>query len=262
MKHQIVRLLILIASSQGAAALAQDEYDAREHYNKFEHLIPMRDGVRLFTAVYVPKGHLRNPWPFLMRRTPYSVSPYGSDSYPEVLGPPPGVCPGRVSSLSFQDVRGRFMSEGEFVNVRPYLPVKSVPRDVDENTDTYDTIEWLLENVARAQWTSRDLWHLLSRVTTQPTESLTVTRPSRPLRRRHPWATGSSATTGTIMGPFFSRMPFFFFSRIGQQDQSTPAWCPRPSRPKHLEIQMRGCLPYVPGNGTALQCRSYVFQGR
>ena len=145
-KYQIVGLLILIASSQGPAALAQHEYDVREHYTKYEYLIPMRDGVRLFTAVYAPKDTSRT-WPFLMRRTPYNVSPYGSDAYLEMLGPHQGFAQdGFIFVL--QDVRGRYMSEGEFVNVRPYLPIKSGPRDIDENTDTYDTIEWLLANVA------------------------------------------------------------------------------------------------------------------
>ena len=108
MRKQLIRLLILIASGQGAAALAQPDYDVQEHYNKYEHLIPMRDGVRLFTSVYAPKD-TSGTHPFLIQRTPYSVSPYGSDSYPEVLGPhvgrrEPG---GRIDALGGRRVAAR-----------------------------------------------------------------------------------------------------------------------------------------------------------
>ncbi|MCC6859179.1 MAG: CocE/NonD family hydrolase [Bryobacterales bacterium] len=115
------------------------------HYTKYEHRIPMRDGVRLFTAVYVPKDASRT-YPFLLLRTPYTVAPYGSDNY---LNVQPGLEKFMREGFIFvyQDVRGRTRSEGEFVNVRPHLPVKRGPRDIDESSDTYDTIEWLLKNV-------------------------------------------------------------------------------------------------------------------
>ena len=117
------------------------------HYDKREYRIPMRDGVHLFTAVYVPTDTSR-AYPFLMRRTPYGVHPYGEDEYPETLGP---IGSRRFAEEGFifvyQDVRGRFMSEGEFGNMRPHLPEKAEPEDIDESTDTYDTVEWLLENV-------------------------------------------------------------------------------------------------------------------
>jgi hypothetical protein len=120
----------------------------REHYTKSEHYIPMRDGVRLYTAVYLPKdASSAKTYPILMQRTPYSIAPYGSDRYPDPGG----------STLQFlkegyilvrQDVRGRWLSEGVFDHLRPHKPVKSGPRDIDESTDTYDTIEWLLKNVS------------------------------------------------------------------------------------------------------------------
>jgi hypothetical protein len=115
----------------------------RAHYAKFEYRIPMRDGVRLFTAVYVPYDGSK-PAPILMRRTPYSVGPYGADQYPERLGPSDEFASEGYIFVE-QDVRGRFMSEGEFVNMRPHRSLTGA--EVDESTDTYDTIEWLLENI-------------------------------------------------------------------------------------------------------------------
>ncbi len=115
------------------------------HYVKREVRIPMRDGVHLFTAIYAPKDNTR-PYPILMRRTPYSVGPYGEDKLPPKLGP---SAPFAAAGYIFvdQDVRGAFMSEGDFVDVRPHMSVKTGPRDVDESSDTFDTITWLLANV-------------------------------------------------------------------------------------------------------------------
>ncbi|MCP4658476.1 MAG: CocE/NonD family hydrolase [bacterium] len=117
----------------------------RAHYTKFEYRIPMRDGKRLFTAVYSPNpAETRHP--ILLLRTPYSVEPYGADRYREKLGPY-AEYEREGFIFVFQDVRGRFMSEGEYVNMRPHRAKRSGPRDIDESTDTWDTIEWLLENV-------------------------------------------------------------------------------------------------------------------
>ncbi|HEY2065832.1 MAG TPA: CocE/NonD family hydrolase, partial [Gemmatimonadaceae bacterium] len=127
-----------------------DSAFVRAHYAKREVRIPMRDGVRLFTAVYVPRDASPNRrYPILLYRTPFSVAPYGPEAYPRTLGPNRFMLrEGYIVVL--QDVRGRYLSEGDFANVRPLLPdsVKSRdPRAADEATDTYDTIGWLLENV-------------------------------------------------------------------------------------------------------------------
>lgn len=114
-------------------------------YAKREVLIPMRDGVKLFTAIYAPRDTTRE-YPFLMMRTPYSVDPYGADNYPPVLGPS-WFAMDEGFIFVYQDVRGAFMSEGEFLDVRPHIEEKKSPRDIDESSDTYDTIEWLLHNV-------------------------------------------------------------------------------------------------------------------
>ncbi len=105
----------------------------------------MRDGVQLFTSVYTPKDRSRT-YPVLMRRTPYSVGPYGDRSFPETLGPS-DLLTREGFIFVLQDVRGTYMSEGTFRNMTPHNPAKSGPEDVDESSDTYDTIEWLLANV-------------------------------------------------------------------------------------------------------------------
>ena len=141
------------ADSDAITHVSRDELDDqvqyfRDHYTKREHRIEMRDGVRLFTAVYSPKDASKR-YPMVMRRTPYGVSPYGEDKYPDYpwyLGPPqPMAEEGYI--FIYQDVRGRFMSKGEFVNMTPHIKNKTSKLDIDESTDAYDTIEWLLDNV-------------------------------------------------------------------------------------------------------------------
>jgi len=105
----------------------------------------MRDGARLYTTVYVPKDTSQK-YPFLLTRTPYSIAPYGVDNYRTSLGPSEHF---EKEGFIFvnQDARGRYMSEREFLQVRPYYPNKKTNKDIDESTDTYDTIEWLLKNI-------------------------------------------------------------------------------------------------------------------
>ncbi len=110
-----------------------------------EEMIPMRDGVRLFTAIYVPKD-LSQPRPMLMKRTPYSCRPYGETNFPDRADPGAEYALDNYI-LIVQDVRGCYMSEGQFVNMTPHIADKQSKSDVDESTDTYDTIEWLVENV-------------------------------------------------------------------------------------------------------------------
>ena len=135
----------LLLAALPAQIPAQGLEYVKAHYTKHEHYIPMRDGVRLFTAVYAPKDTSVR-YPILMMRTPYSVGPYGEDAYKSNLGPSETL--GKEGYIFvYQDVRGRWMSEGEFVNMRPHRDVKNGPKDIDESSDTYDTIEWLLKHV-------------------------------------------------------------------------------------------------------------------
>jgi putative CocE/NonD family hydrolase len=130
----------------GTQARSEDnESEIRAHYTKYEVRIPMRDGVKLFTAVYSPKDASQT-YPFLLSRTPYGIAPYGVDHYPKRLGPAPSFLRDGFIFVE-QDVRGRSMSEGTFAEMTPHKDVKKSPTDVDESTDTYDTIEWLLHNV-------------------------------------------------------------------------------------------------------------------
>jgi len=131
-------VVLLKAQSSELAAYIRENYTKREVY------IPMRDGVRLFTAIYEPKDKSQK-YPILLNRTPYSVAPYGPDKFKELLGPNE-LFAREGYIFVYQDVRGRWMSEGEFVNVRPDIENKT-PKDIDESTDTYDTIEWLIKNV-------------------------------------------------------------------------------------------------------------------
>ena len=140
-----LRALILFLAATGLSAQAPaPAFDVKAHYIKSEHLVPMRDGVQLFTVVYTPKDTSQK-YPLMLSRTPYSAGPYGQEYKPS-LGPSQAMArEGYI--FVYQDVRGRWMSEGEFVDARPHNPNKK-GKDVDESSDTYDTIEWLIKNVA------------------------------------------------------------------------------------------------------------------
>ncbi|HPW17729.1 MAG TPA: CocE/NonD family hydrolase [Candidatus Aminicenantes bacterium] len=129
---------------QGDLAKKQLEYTVA-NYVKREYRVPMRDGVKLFTSVYVPKDAGRT-YPIMIQRTPYSVAPYGEDKYKPLLGPSE-MFAREGFIFAYQDVRGRYMSEGEFVDIPPRKARLAGPRDTDETTDTYDTIDWLVKNV-------------------------------------------------------------------------------------------------------------------
>ncbi len=136
----------LLARIGGAAEPSADTNAVwlAEHYTKYEHRIAMRDGVRLFTRVYVPKDDSQ-PWPIMLTRTPYALKPYGTDNYSTPSGTFRALARDRFILVT-QDVRGRYGSEGQYVHVRPFNPNKG-PRDIDENSDTYDTIDWLVKNI-------------------------------------------------------------------------------------------------------------------
>jgi putative CocE/NonD family hydrolase len=141
-------LALILAASLTAFpgdATAQSVDSVKASYTKYEYRIPMRDGARLFTSVYVPKDRSSN-YPILLCRTPYSVEPYGADAYKSDIGPS-ALFAGEGYIIVYQDVRGRWMSEGEFVNMRPQRTGKSGPTEIDESTDTFDTIDWLVKNI-------------------------------------------------------------------------------------------------------------------
>ena len=140
----VVMLCLLSFAPQMDAGQSSPLY-FKDRYVKSEHQITMRDGVKLYTAVYSPKDASQK-YPILMTRTPYSAGPYGEDAYRPSLGPSAAFMrEGYI--FVYQDVRGTFMSEGEFEDVRPYIPNKKSPDEIDESSDTYDTIEWLVKNI-------------------------------------------------------------------------------------------------------------------
>ncbi len=116
------------------------------NYTKQEVRITMRDSIKLFTAIYSPKDKTEQH-PIIIWRTPYSIDPYGKNNFSA----------GRLKTFShfvkgnyilvFQDVRGKFMSEGKYVNMRPYIPRKKNKNDTDESSDAYDTIDWLVKHI-------------------------------------------------------------------------------------------------------------------
>lgn len=148
-KVRAVLLIVLMASINAVYAQAKPDatltYNLKEHYTKYEYNVPMRDGKTLFTAIYAPKDQAKT-YPFLMVRTPYSVAPYGVDEYRDKLGPSPDFDKAGYIFV-FQDVRGRYMSEGKFIDMTPHQVNKKSNADVDESTDMFDSAEWLLKNI-------------------------------------------------------------------------------------------------------------------
>jgi putative CocE/NonD family hydrolase len=146
--RKLFTLLFIIAGlstlAQQPGFVAPDAQYIKDNYLKFEYQIPMRDGKKLFTSVYVPRDKSKE-YPIMMDRTPYSVGPYGA-AYKTSLGP---------SSLFthdgyifvYQDVRGRFMSEGIFEEMTREKDTNPTSKVTDEGSDTYDTIDWLIKNI-------------------------------------------------------------------------------------------------------------------
>lgn len=125
--------------------LAQDSAYLRENYQKTEFMVPMRDGTKLFTQIYAPKGQsIKHP--IIMQRTPYSCLPYGPELFRRRIGPNSFMLRDNYIVV-YQDVRGRWASEGTFVEMTPHIDDKKSKTDHDEASDTYDTIDWLLKNV-------------------------------------------------------------------------------------------------------------------
>ncbi|EOR95439.1 Glutaryl-7-ACA acylase [Arcticibacter svalbardensis MN12-7] len=138
-------LFLLLLISYQLAAQQTDSAYVRENYTKIERQIPMRDGIKLFTSIYIPKDQSKR-YPFLINRTPYTVAPYGDGKYKTSLGNFPAMMKEGFIFV-YQDVRGKWMSEGNFDDVRPQVANKKSKKDIDESSDTYDTIDWLVKNI-------------------------------------------------------------------------------------------------------------------
>ncbi|WZL89321.1 CocE/NonD family hydrolase [Salinimicrobium sp. 3283s] len=142
-KIYFLPVLFVLVSSRGLAQTAT-EYEVKDHYTKKEVVIPMRDGTKLHTTIFSPKDTSKE-YPILMTRTPYSSRPYGEGQFRSQLGPNEYLMK-QGNIFVYQDVRGRWMSEGVYDNMRAFIPKKK-GNQFDEASDTYDTVEWLVKNV-------------------------------------------------------------------------------------------------------------------
>ncbi|MFM7320612.1 MAG: CocE/NonD family hydrolase [Armatimonadota bacterium] len=132
------------------AALPSHAQTVRDRYRKVEHRIPMRDGRTLYTALYIPRSIPAGTKPaILLERTPYGAGPYGPDEFRGAIRGGAALHDGRFI-FAFQDVRGKGASQGTFANVRPLLLTEPGPGDIDEATDTWDSVDWLVRNVPEA----------------------------------------------------------------------------------------------------------------
>ena len=150
MKKALALLLLLVVSFSSCkkttvnkTETTEDTY-VKDNYNKKEVKITMRDGVKLHATIYSPKDTSKT-YPILLQRTPYSCQPYGEDEFRKKIGPNP-ILMKEGNIIVYQDVRGRWMSEGVYDNMRAYIPNKT-EKQTDETSDTYDTIDWLVNNV-------------------------------------------------------------------------------------------------------------------
>lgn len=143
MKNLLIALLALplLSTAQNA-----DSLWITSNYIKKEVRIPMRDGAKLFTTLYIPKDKTEQH-PIIITRTPYSCAPYGEANFLAYWNSPRKYFLKENYIIVQQDVRGRWMSEGQFVDVRPFNPNKKTATDIDEASDTYDTIDWLIKNI-------------------------------------------------------------------------------------------------------------------
>jgi putative CocE/NonD family hydrolase len=142
---KLLSLFLLLTVACGNT-FAQSAY-VKEHFTKKDVYITMRDGIKLFTSIYTPKdASVKNKYPIMMQRTCYSIAPYGESKYPGSLGPSKYMMQEGYIFV-YQDVRGRYKSEGTWTNMTPVIDNKKSKTDVDEGSDTYDTIDWLIKNV-------------------------------------------------------------------------------------------------------------------
>lgn len=144
MKKQLLSLFAFLLILTQLNGQEVNEAYIKAHYDKVEEYIPMRDGTKLFTSIYIPKNQSKK-YPILLNRTPYTVAPYGKDKYKSSLGNFKQMAKFDYIFV-YQDVRGRWMSEGTYENIRP-TRTKTNGLKIDESTDTYDTIDWLVKNI-------------------------------------------------------------------------------------------------------------------
>jgi len=194
------------------------------NYTKYEYQIPMRDGVKLFTAVYCPKD-ASVPYPFLMQRTPYSVEPYGADRYRETLGPSEAAAKEGFIFV-YQDSRGRYLSEGEFIDP----PTTPKATGVNESTDAYDTIDWLVKHVPNNNGKA-GIWGI-SYPGTYAAFSLIGSHPAlKAVSPQAPMADVGNGDDAYHNGAFYLAQNFGFYANANAFQEARK----EPSKPKRTE---------------------------
>ncbi|HLX90301.1 MAG TPA: CocE/NonD family hydrolase [Puia sp.] len=146
MRNSFVLFFFLVIGTVKVFGQEADEAWIKSHYIKIERYIPMRDNIRLFTSIYIPKDSSEKH-PILMTRTPYSCYPYGEDKWSSWWNSYKKKYFQENYIMVVQDVRGRWMSEGQYEDIRPFNPNKKGSHDIDESSDTYDAIDWLVKNI-------------------------------------------------------------------------------------------------------------------
>jgi len=141
----VLSALITSCNNTSSNKIEKKNTFVKDNYDKKEVTILMRDSIKLHTVIYSPKDKSKK-YPILLQRTPYSTRPYGKNEFREKIGPNIHLMK-QGNIIVYQDVRGRWMSEGTYDNMRAYIPNKRSNKDIDESTDTYDTIDWLVKNV-------------------------------------------------------------------------------------------------------------------
>jgi putative CocE/NonD family hydrolase len=226
MKRIFILVFSILLLYSFTSSFAQGIDWIKEHYIKKDYRIQMRDGIKLFTLAYSPKDTTKN-YPILMLRTPYTVAPYGEDKYPQNLGPNETFAKDGFIFV-FQDVRGQFLSEGKYDNMRAYIPNKKSNKDIDETTDTYDTIDWLVKNLKHNNG-NVGIWGIsypgfyaaMSLIDSHP--ALKAASPQAPIAD---WFIGDDMHHG---GALTLSMSFNFFKGFDQQrDSLTTTWKPAP----------------------------------
>lgn len=223
-------LSVIISFSEISCIRFSDNFETE--YVKKESYITMRDGVKLYTAIYSPRDNSEK-YPILLMRTPYSIAPYGEHKIDKNIGPS-SLFKKEKYIFVYQDVRGRFMSEGEFVNMRPYIPNKKTKRDIDETTDTYDTIEWLINNVPNNNGKA-GMWGIsypgfyaaMGCIDAHP--ALKAVSPQAPISD---WFVGDDFHHN---GAFFLSDAFHFFGVFGLPKSSLTKEWPKAWRPEDIE---------------------------
>jgi len=211
-RNKMAILLTILFSLFFSQCSQSQQSKVKEKYDKSEYQIEMRDGVKLFISVYTPKDRSKK-YPILLIRTPYSVAPYGENKYTGFLGASPEFLDEGFIFV-FQDVRGRYMSEGVFDDMRAYIPDKKIKNQVDESSDTYDTIEWLIKNISNnngkvGMWGSSypGFYAIMGAIDAHP--NLVCVSPQAPISD---WFAGDDMHHN---GAFSVLMSFNFFKQVG-----------------------------------------------